>query len=218
MSKYISYNEKALLSGWGNIISRVFMAVFVIFWLHRALYSIEGPASPSVPFVKEPAHQMHTYRVTVVFAHGGQLDGRIHLPSDTVHINVEREGKIVTINEKVMAINEISFNRWKGTDKGSGGYIFNTVLVEVILNRDNARIIAVRIPAFNRFILETSKGKQICFNYYYDYYINGVWKNSGSTEKAYPDTKPHPDTVIKIIFNHNRTESPVGELLKYLSK
>ncbi len=42
--------------------------------------------------------------------------------------------------------------------------------------------------------------QKFIYTYFYDYWVNNKWDNSNSKKLTFPETNPHPATVIQFDF------------------
>ena len=187
-------------------------------WVLTVLHasSVKEPVSPSTPNVSVPDGAMQKFRVVVILAGGDQLAGMLHMPFDTLTFRTAEKGRSLVRTEKLDTIKEIIFRRWCPRQRSEEKFLFFPCETEIVTAADTVFRCYDRISALDRFHLYSGEKKQYCYSYFYDYYKDGLWQNSGSPEKDFPQKNPHRKTVIKIIMTQGKTQNIIRDIIDLL--
>ena len=165
------------------------------------------PRIPDTPFqprvdINETRHALgdHTYRVSLINARGDKRSGLLALKTDFIDIDVSDHGSVEKRKVSIASIDSIEFKKWKGTEGRGNEFLFYPAQIKITLA--DKKIIECRsdIKILNRLTLIDGKNSVSQYTYFYDYRENNAWRNSGRSDLSYPETNPHEDTVLQIVF------------------
>ncbi len=183
--------------------------------------SSEGPRSPRDPAApsvdlrdRKDAERVSDVPVTIVTARGDSTTGFIDLQSGFIEVQAAEEGTYSKKNVAFGDIQSIEFTRWRGAERRKNEFVFRHWEMRIVLIDKKALQCRGNIPALNRIAFRDSRGGRAVFSFYYDYWKDGAWKNSGRTDRIYPETNPLGDTLVKIIFIKEEMKNPLEKLLK----
>ncbi len=162
----------------------------------------EPPIQPRAD-INETRHALgdHTYRVSLINARGDKRSGLLALKTDFIAIDVSDHGSIEKRKGNISSIDSIEFNKWKGTEIRGNEFLFYPAQIKIVFA--DKKIIECRsdIKILNRLTLIDGKNSVSLYTYFYDYRENNAWRNTGQPDMSYPETNPHEDTVVRIVFS-----------------
>jgi hypothetical protein len=206
------------------------MAVIVLLaaWsLQAPAQSVKEPVAPQVlssENKKSPAPESArmTLPVTLVFAGGERLKGQLYLKVRNFTLSGR---ETVTGRSETIAladVADISIRRWRAREHKKTRYLF--VPCDVIITLAGGSVYRCgRMPLPGSIDFGDSPGKKSSFYCtFYDYLEKGVWRNSRSRDRHYPELNPHPRTVVEIIpdrsASREKESDPGMNLIKALMK
>ncbi|HOP28135.1 MAG TPA: hypothetical protein P5120_12540 [Spirochaetota bacterium] len=152
---------------------------------------IKTPVIEDVPDVEfNAAETTEKFKASVTLYGKGVVNGELVLNSGASIIPAGDSGRIYLLRE----INRITVIKWSGQRKGSG-WVFYPDRYEIIL-KDKSRILYEGNLGFlNRLrFIGSEGGERALFMYFYDYYINGKWVNTGVSGEKTPPLNPAAGT------------------------
>ena len=162
--------------------------------------NIQQPKNPQVIF-KNPITSFH-YNVTISYANGAKEQGSIEVPFKVITVMYKQGKAIVKRTESMSALKSIQFLKWKIEKKKSNAYGFFPNNITVIFKDRTIIERHGNIKGFNKLTFyRKDKPKKFIYSFFYDYWINKMWQNSGKREADFPETNPHKDTVVSILFH-----------------
>lgn len=170
--------------------------VFIYIFLFQPLHAgeIKIPDPPNIPEINaDMDHQVFKYKVKI-FLQGipDPYEGEIVLNSDVLIINNFK-------SIKVEDVRKIIVKSW-GKSKNLNKYIFYPQEYEIIL-RDYTKVnFNGNFDTLNKIRILNKKNTYI-YLYYYDYYKDGKWINSGLTGFQIKFSKPADGCAISIEVN-----------------
>ena len=197
--------------------SRIIAAFLLAVTCHSFAQTVSEPQAPVVTDDrKQSAEKTVSMPATVVFASGDRLKGRIVLVKES--FTIPKKESITGAKEtiKYSDVSEIAVRRWCPKDMGRGGYLFRPCSVEVKLF-SGSLCMCQTVNILEGFSFIDGKGRRHKFyGTFYDYLKKGKWGNSGSGERRYPETNPHRETAVLIVFEREKANPAGIDILKYL--
>ncbi len=138
---------------------------------------IQGPVVKEVPEIEfNISESSERYKVKITMYGKEPVEGEIILGAGASIYPSGNSGIIYPFRN----ISRITVNMWNKSKKGSGCWIFYPEGYEIIL-KDNSRVSHRGNIAFlNRIrFVEGKKKQSYIYTYFYDYYKNGKWVNTG---------------------------------------
>jgi hypothetical protein len=162
----------------------------------------EPPLQPRVD-INETRHALgdHTFRVSLINARGDKRSGLLALKTDFIDIDVSDHGSVEKRKVNISSIDSIEFNKWKGAEARENEFLFYPARIKIVFA--DKKIIECRsdIKILSRLNLIDGKNSVFLYTYFYDYRKNNAWRNTGQADMSYPETNPHEDTVVRIVFS-----------------
>ncbi len=182
--------------------------------------SSNGPRSPKEPLslpveVRDPkdAGRKTDLPATIVTARGDKKTGTLVVKFGTIEIETMEEGARRKMAVAIADIETIEFIRWRGVERRKNEFVFYPSETKIILRDKKALAGTGRIALLNRLAFKYGGESLFIYSYFYDYWKNGTWKNSGQTAREHPETNPIGDTLVKIIFIRDEMKNPLEKLL-----
>ncbi|MBN2161124.1 MAG: hypothetical protein JW807_17185 [Spirochaetes bacterium] len=180
--------------------------------------AVRPPVEPSAPDVDIVQNKRRPdgdgLPVTVVTARGDTVTGVLVVPFDSLDIEAAGDGPKGAVTVRVADIDSIEFTRWAGKERRKNEFAFYHSAARITLKDKQVIECGRNIPALDRLVFRDEKRSRSLYSYFYDYLKNGAWKNSGETDIAYPETNPHADTLVRIIFLRKKTVNPLETILR----
>ncbi len=155
------------------------------------------------------------FEVTVITAKGERITGFFLAGAAIVEAEVAEKGGVVKKNIPLSAIASVEILRWQGKPVRKEEYVFRPARIKMTLADKTVYECVNDIRLFDRMRVRALNRVRAVYAYYYDYRSKNRWKNSGKEDMRYPETNPHGDTVVQIIFS--RAE-PGSFLERFLGK
>jgi len=169
--------------------------VFMLFLPHCLTAQIKSPVVEDVPDVKFNASETsEKFKAAVTIYGKGIANGEIILTAG-VSVNASSDtGRIYPLRD----INRITITKWLKRRKGTG-WFFYPDSYEIIL-KDRSRILHDgNLEFLNRLRFVRTEGGEISlFTYFYDYFRNGKWVNTGTPGEKNIPSVPAAGTVYII--------------------
>jgi len=150
---------------------------------------------PKIPDINFNDISNKDYNVKLTFNNKEMAEGSIQLRLSSITVYVEK--KRVQIN--ISQISSIVIKSWKGYKRGDSAHIFYPIVFEISLS-DKNKYIAYNVPGLLKILFKQNISQKYVYSYFYDYWKNNKWQNSGSSILSYPETNPHPQTLVQIDF------------------
>lgn len=174
----------------------------------------KGPEEPSVRPVAEGEREMGEVPVLLVTARGGRMRGRLTVGARDLDVPVLHGDVVQTVKVAVADIGSIEFLRWRGRELRKNEYSFRPVVIRIIL-RDGRQVeTAGHVAALERFTFREDDAVRTVFSRFRDYRKGGRWVHSGATAMDHPDTHPHGDALVRIVFETPAASSPLEMLFR----
>ncbi len=198
---------------------RIFMALLLLLSLplHAESDSPAPPKAPEEPSVRPVAEGDRArgeVPVLLVTARGGRMRGRLTVEAPDLDVPVLHGHVIQTVSVAVVDIASIEFLRWRGRQLRKNEYSFRPVVIRIILRDGREVESAGHVAALERFAFREDDGVRAVFSRFRDYRKSGRWVHSGATAMDYPDTHPHGDALVRIVFETPAPSSPLEMLFK----
>ncbi len=162
----------------------------------------EIPAAPKVDLDEtRRALGDYRYRASLVNARGEKKAGLLALKEDFIDADITERGPSEIRRIKISGIDVIEFIKWKGTAAKGNGFLFYPSEIKITLTDKSALKSRSDIKALNRLVLSEGNKSYIMYSCFYDYRENDIWRNTGEADISYPETNPHGDTVVRIVFS-----------------
>ncbi len=174
----------------------------------------KGPEEPSVRPIAGGDRAMGEVPVLLVTARGGRMRGRLTVGAPDLDVPVLRGDAIQTVKVAVADIGSIEFLRWRGRELRKNEYSFRPVAIRIILRDGREVESAGHVAALERFTFREDDGVRTVFSRFRDYRKRGRWVHSGATAMDHPDTHPHGDALVRIVFETPAASSPLEMLFR----
>ncbi|MBN2080160.1 MAG: hypothetical protein JW838_14420 [Spirochaetes bacterium] len=196
-------------------------ALFILISMAIPLHSGSGgpvpPETPEEPSVR-PAGEKEPAGVEspalLVTARGGKMRGVLQVGVSILDVPVHRGDSTSTVRISISDIDSIEFLRWRGREIRKGEFAFRPVRVRITLRDGTVMESAGHIAALARFTLREGGRVRTVFSCFHDYRKNGRWAHSGATGIDHPETNPHGDTLVRIVFEKPAAFNPLEMLFK----
>lgn len=156
---------------------------------------INSPVVDDVPDVEfNKAETIEKFKASVTIYGKGAANGEIILNAGA-SINPSCDsGRIYTFSD----ISRITVVKWSVQRKGSG-WIFYPDRYEIVLKNKTVIQHDGNLGFLNRIRFARSEGREsTLFTYFYDYFRNGKWLNTGAAGEKTPPSKPAAGTLYII--------------------
>lgn len=174
------------------------------------------PAAPDVDMEKKKRPDGDGVPATVEMATGEKMTGVLVITFDSLEIETAEAGGSRVTAVPLGAIDSIEFIRWAGKELRKNEFAFYHAAARITLT-DKKVIESVRnIPALNRLVFKDAKGSRRLYSFFYDYRKDGTWKNSGKADIAYPETNPHGDALVRIMFLKKEEVNPLDTIFRII--
>lgn len=193
------------------------LLLFLGLSLHAESYSPSPPKVPEEPSVRPVAEGDRArgeVPVLLVTARGGRMRGRLTVEAPDLDVPVLRGDVIQTVKVAVADIGSIEFLRWRGRELRKNEYSFRPVVIRIILRDGREVESAGHVAALERFAFREDDAVRTVFSRFRDYRKSGRWVHSGATAMDHPDTHPHGDALVRIVFETPAPSSPLEMLFK----
>jgi len=161
----------------------------------------DNPVAPKVDVNEQKDKEKQNYQVSLINARGEKKSGSLVLTFDSIDVNVSDTGANEIRKISLSSIDSIEFIRWKGTEVRKNVFMFHPSQINILLSDKKTLECRSNIKQFNKISFRDGKRIHIAYAYFFDYRENNVWRNSGQADMLYPETNPHENTVVRIIFN-----------------
>ncbi len=177
--------------------------------------SPKDPAAPTVEVRdRKDDGKERVVPVTIVTARGDSRTGSMALQFGSIEVHAAEEGTFRKRTVPFGEIESIEFTRWRGTERRKNEFTFRHWEVNIVLRDKKALRCRGTIPVLDRIHFRDSRGRRAVYSFFYDYWKDGVWKNSGKSDRSYPETNPLGDTLVKIIFIKEEMKNFLEKLLR----
>jgi hypothetical protein len=175
-----------------------------------ALDGPSGPKDPSVEFNFNGSNEK-TFPVEIDCAGIQKINGKIYLK--TANISFVNNGEKLQI--KIEDLKSIEFLEWREKADENNSFIFipSKVFLE---DKKGHQYDLNELPEFNMIEYSENSKRKKMYAYFYDYWKNGKWQNSGTEDRSYPLKNPLQGTMLKIIFIESN--DTINDILKILTK
>lgn len=178
---------------------------------------VRGPHEPSSPAVEmrdpDGAVKETDCPATIVTARGGKRTGTLALKPGKIELEVMENGARRRMSVSLADVESIEFSRWRGTERRKGEFVFHPSEARIVLWNRKVLLCTGGIPLLNRVSFTYRGERRFIYSFFYDYWKNNAWKNSGQRGRDYPETAPFGDTLVKIIFIRGDMINPLERLL-----
>lgn len=156
---------------------------------------IKFPVVEDVPDVEfNKTETVEKFKASVTVYGKGAVDGEIILNAGASINPSSDSGRIYTFRD----ISRITVMKWSVQRKGSN-WIFYPDRYEIILKNKTVLMHEGNLGFFNRIRFVRSEGREnTLYTYFYDYFRNGKWINTGAAGEKTPPLKPAAGTAYII--------------------
>ena len=168
-----------------------------------------GPKNPDEPVIGTPSGTgrdgkggVTEYEVTVVTAQGERVSGFLLAGAAVIEAEVAEKGGITIKSIPLSGIASVEILRWRGKRLRKEEYVFRPAHFRITLADKTVYECSNDIKIFAKMRIRSLKRVRAVYAYYYDYRELNRWKNSGKEDMRYPETNPHGDTAVRILFTH----------------
>ncbi|HOT47151.1 MAG TPA: hypothetical protein PLM53_19670 [Spirochaetota bacterium] len=174
----------------------------------------KDPSSPSVE-LRDPrdAGRKSDVPATIVTARGDRKTGTLTMKFGSMEVSAEEGGAHRKISIAIAEIDSIEFTRWRGVERRKNEFAFYPAKMKITLLDKRVLMCNGGVSLLHRLPFRDGGGSRFIYAYFYDYWKNGAWKNSGRSDRSYPETTAPGDTVVKIIFLKEEMKNPLEKLL-----
>lgn len=176
--------------------------------------SPKDPSSPSVE-LRDPrdAGRKSDLPATIATARGDKKTGTLTVKFGSMEVSAEEGGAPRKMSLSIADIDSIEFTRWRGVERRKNEFAFYPAGMKITLLNKKVLLCGGGVPLLNRLAFKNGGESRFLYSYFYDYWKNGAWKNSGQSDRSYPETNAPGDTVVKIIFLKEEMKNPLEKLL-----
>ncbi len=182
--------------------------------------SANGPRSPEDP--SAPSVEVRDRRdsgratdlpATVVNARGDKRTGSLVVKFGSLEVETMEGGARRKTAVAIADIESIEFTRWRGTERRKHEFTFYPSDMKIILRDKKMLLCTGGAALLNRLAFRSGGESRFIYSYFYDYWKNNAWRNSGQSDRNYPETNPFGDTLVKILFLREEMKNPLEKLL-----
>ncbi len=175
--------------------------------------SPKDPSSPSVE-LRDPgeAGRKSDLPATIVTARGDKKTGTLTVKFGSIEVSADEGGTLRKMSLPIAAIDSIEFTRWRGVERRKNEFAFYPAGMKITMLNKKVLLCNGGVSLLNRLAFRDSGGSRFVFAYFYDYWKNGAWRNSGQSDRSYPETNAPGDTLVKIIFLTEEMKNPLEKL------
>lgn len=176
----------------------------------RAEYS--PPKNPDEPVIVTPSGDDRggkkgetELEVTVVTARGERITGILLTGAAAVDVEVAENGAVVKKSVPLAGIASVEILRWQGKSLRKEEYVFRPAHIRLTMADKTVYECLKDIRIFGTLRVRALNRVRAVYSYFYDYRRDKKWKNSGMEDIRYPETNPHGDTAVQIVFARRDT-------------
>jgi len=160
------------------------------------------PIPPEIPHVQiKNLKKGIPLKARIVFANKFTNHGIIYLPNPEMDLYFDTNNLSYTSHLSVSNLAEIHILRWKGREIKKSIYEFYPVETKVSTKNGVSFICHYNIKEINHIVYLDKYGEATLFTYFRDKWDKGRWVIFKTHDRGYPETHPHPRTVVRILFD-----------------
>ena len=173
---------------------KIIIPVLIISAASAGFPQLKEPALPVIPEVDVTEQSAGSLKAQVTIYGGSAVKGELR--ADPASSISGPGGRMLPL----YSVGKITVKRWSMKREGCNT-VFYPDLYELILKNGGPVSVSGNIPFLNRMKISVNGRDRTLYTFYYDYYKNGAWVNSGTAGSSEPSSAPAKGTAWIIELN-----------------